>query len=280
MKRLKLDALDRPVAVLKRAQLYDSSLERLAGGRWVTMSNALNRAAHGLTLAEKRLLMLAMSKLDSRAPVTPDLVVRTKITAAEYAEAFEVEPTTAYAALAAAGKALYKRSITFFVPAHKRLGKPLQPTMVQMRWVGSAKYQAHEGWIDIAWWPELMHQLMGQRRHFTSYQLKQATALRSAYSWRLLELLTRYEAKGKGWAEFTVEDFAVSMDATEKQKQNFAAIRRKIIEPAVAELSAKDGWIIDWQAIKAGKKVDRVRFDFGRNPNHVPAADPQGSLPF
>lgn len=34
----------------------------------VTMSNALVRAGHGLTLAEKRVVMLAVSKLDSRAP--------------------------------------------------------------------------------------------------------------------------------------------------------------------------------------------------------------------
>ena len=34
---------------------YDAaSLDRPAGERWVTMSNALTRAAHGLTLGEKR----------------------------------------------------------------------------------------------------------------------------------------------------------------------------------------------------------------------------------
>jgi plasmid replication initiation protein len=68
-----------------------------------------------------------------------------------------------------------------------------------------------------------------------------------------------------------VEDFGFAMDATPKQKENFAKIRSQIIEPAIRELTAKDGWLIDWKQIKAGRRVVSVRFDFKRNP--------QGSLP-
>ena len=115
--------------------------ERLPRDRWVTMSNALTRAAHGLTLAEKRIVASAVSKLDSRRVLPPGEVPRTRITAMEYAETFEVDLDTAYDQLQEAAKQLYKRSITFYEPAHKRNGKPLPPTMVQMRWVGSVKYQ-------------------------------------------------------------------------------------------------------------------------------------------
>lgn len=79
-----------------------------------------------------------------------------------------------------------------------------------------------------------------------------------------LELMTQYASIG--WMEFTVEDFGASMDATDKQKADFAAIRRKIIEPAVRELTEKDGWLIEWKPIKKGRKVAKLRFDFKRNP--------------
>jgi plasmid replication initiation protein len=39
----------------------------------------------------------------------------------------------------------------------------------------------------------------------------------------------------------------------------------------VHELNEKDGWLIDWEPIKAGRKVKAVRFTFER--------DPQGRLP-
>ena len=244
---------------------YDpNDLDRPAGERLVTMSNALTRAGHGLTHAEKRLVMMAVSKLDSGKPIRPGEVPTTRITAAEYAEAAECGMPTAYEALRDAAKALYGRSITFYEPAHRRRGKPLPPTQVQMRWIGSAKYQKGEGWVELAWWPALMRHLVGLKAQFTSYQLQQASALRSMYSWRLLELLTRFE--GTGWAEYTIEDFAAAMDATPKQAANFAKIRTKIIEPAVKELADKDGWLIHWRPIKAGRKVAAVRFEFRRDP--------------
>ena len=247
----------------------DKTDKPLSANNWVTFSNVLARAAHGLSLGEKRLLMLAISKLDSRAVLPTGSVPTTRIRAIEYAELFEVDPKTAYETLRDAAKALYKRSITFFEPAFKRNGKPLPDTIVTMRWIGQAHYQVGEGWIDLKWWPGVLPGLTGLRKRFTSYQLKQASALRSTYSWKLLELLMQYE--NKGWAEYTVEDFAASMEATPKQRQNFASIRRKIIEPAVAELTQKDGWTINWQQIKAGRRVTKVRFDFSR--------DPQGRLP-
>ena len=115
-----------------------------------------------------------------------------------------------------------------------------------------------------AWWPDLLRHLLGLKKQFTTYQLQQASALRSAYSWKLLELLMRF--KDSGHAEYAIEDFCASMDATEKQRSDFNNIRRRMIEPAVKELQEKDGWLIQWHPIKAGRKVVGLRFDFMRNP--------------
>lgn len=253
-----------------KADGYDvADQDRPAGERLVTMSNALTRAGHGLTLAEKRIVAAAVSKLDSRKVLAPGEAPTTRITAAEYAETFGVSVDVAYEQLKDAAKHLYDRSITFYEPAFKRGGKPLPPTKVQMRWVGQVHYQDGEGWVELYWWHKLLPHLMGLRKQFTSYQLQQASALRSGYSWKLLELLMRFESTGR--AEYTIEDFCASMDATEKQAADFAKIRTKIIEPAVKELKEKDGWLIQWQPIKAGRKVAAVRFNFMRNP--------QGRLP-
>jgi len=244
---------------------YDAlSLERSSGERWVNMKNALTRAGQGLSLSEKRLVMLAVSKLDSKPKVRIDQLPVTRVTAAEYAELFDLDIDTAYTQLQTTAKALYNRSITIFEPAHKRKGKPITQTRIDMRWVGRCTYHKKEGWVELAWWHELIGYLTGIERQFTSYQLSQASALRSMYSWRLLELLMRFESTG--WAEYTIEDFATSMDATPKMRDDFAKIRTKIIEPAVLELIQKDGWIIKWTPIKAGRKVAKVRFEFKRNP--------------
>lgn len=250
----------------KRLSEYGNKpiFERPPRDRWVTMDNALNRAGHGLTLAEKRIVVLAVSKIDSARPVNPMQPPKTKISAAEYVEFCGVDSDTAYDQLKSAASNLYNRSITFFEPANKRNGKALKPARHVMRWVGEAIYHEGEGWVELHWWPALVPSLFGLKQNFTSYQLHQASALRSAYSWRLLELLMRFESSG--WAEYTIEDFAASMDATAKMRENFNNIKRRIIEPAVKELTEKDDWLIDWRPIKKGRRVVCLRFEFKRNP--------------
>jgi plasmid replication initiation protein len=247
-----------------------------SGRRWVTMSNALARAAHGLTLPEKRIMLMASATLDSRKPLGPGEAPKTRIAATDYAATFGLDDATAYNQLQAAAKTLYKRSVTFFEAAHRRKGKPLQPTEVHIRWVGRCTYAKGEGWVEVAWWHEILPHLTGLKRQFTTYQLEQASALRSVYSWKLLELLMRWAnspdaKKGNGWAEYSVEDFTESMQAQPSHRANFGKLRTKIIEPAVKELTEKDGWLINWEPIKKGRKVAAVRFEFRR--------DPQGRLP-
>ena len=251
-------------AIAKIENYAPADLDREAGQRWVTMSNAMNRASHGLTLVEKRILMSAIAQLDSARNPRPGECPVVQIKAADYAATFGLDPNISYEQLQTGAKHLYERSITFFESAYNRKGVPLlKGKVITMRWVGQADYKKNEGCIELHFWHAVVPHLMGLKKAFTSYQLQQASALRSVYSWRLLELLMRF--KVTGWAEYEIDDFCMSMGATEKQKENFAAIRRKIIEPAVAELIAKDGWLIEWSAIKTGRKVTAVRFDFKRN---------------
>ena len=60
------------------------------------------------------------------------------------------------------------------------------------------------------------------------------------------------------------------MEATESYKTNFQLLRKRVIEPAIKELTEKDGWLIEWEVRKRGRKVVTLLFKFQRNP--------QGSL--
>ncbi len=260
---------------LHKAENYElDNPNRPAGERYVSMSNALTRSGHGLTLAEKRIVAAAVSKLDSKRPPKHGESPIVRLTAAEYAETFEVDTNTAYGQLASAAEHLYSRSITFFEPAERRKGKPIKKHV--MRWVGRATYHQNEGWVELHLWHEVVPHLMGLSKNFTQYQLLQTTALRSAYSWRLLELLMRY--KKTGWTQIDIDDFAIGMDATEKQRADFAKLRTKIIEPAVKELVEKDNWVIEWKAIKAGRKVVAVHFAFHKNPQEKLSLDEPNDL--
>lgn len=228
----------------------------------VSLHNALVRSGQGLTLAEKRLVMLAIAKMDSVRSVSPanvGLFPPSKVTAKEYAEEYALDVNTAYAALAQAAKNLYNRSINYVEKAN---GKGRVHTFI--RWVYEARYYEQQGWIELKWAPSIVPALTGLKKNFTTYKLKQASALRSVHSWRFLELFTQFE--GTGWLEYKVAAFCKLMDATPKQKADFGKVRTQIIEPALKELREKDGWLIVANYEKLGRKVDKVRFEFKRDP--------------
>jgi plasmid replication initiation protein len=249
------DAMD---ALLAEAGPAAAAAQSALSERHVNMSNVLIRAAQGLTLAEKRIVACCVSKIDSkRMPdMTKPLVAR--ISALEFAETFNIDPTTAYEELKAAETALAERWIRYEKPG------PKGPKQEKMRWVGRATYSKGEGWIELAFWHEVVPHLVALRERFTSYKLSQAAALRSIFSWRLLELFAQFRATGL--LRIDIEEFAHAMDASESCRKNFKDMRRRIIEPAVKELTEKDGYQIEWTVQKAGRKVIGLEFRFGADP--------------
>ena len=49
-------------------------------------------------------------------------------------------------------------------------------------------------------------------------------------------------------------------------------MQRRSIDPAVQELTGKDGGLIQWEAIEAGRKMKSVRFTFMRDPQGTAAS--------
>lgn len=223
---------------------------------YVNMSNELVRSAHGLTLGEKRLLMLAVARLDSVGSASPENMV-TRIDVSDFAKEFDVTPQTAYEEVKSAAEQLMNRYIRFF---HKDKDGALIET--RMQWVGEANYKQSEGWVEIAFWHRLSPMLFELKEQFTSYKLSRAGGLRSVYSWRLFELLMQYKTTGK--LKISVDDFANAMDAPETYRKDFGAMKRRVLEPAVKEIKEKDGLNAMWQPVKAGRKVKELIFTFPR----------------
>lgn len=249
--------ITRRVSQLANLKHAEEGRELVLGDRHVNMSNALIRSAQGLSLVEKRVMAATVAKLDSVRMWTPEKM-RVRLTATEYAEAFDVDPTSAYEQLKGAAEKLFHRYARWEEPGKRG------PIVTKVHWVGSIKYHEGEGWIELCFHHEIAPHLFMLRSKFTSYKLSQATALRSLYSWRLLELLMQF--KNKGELHITIEDFAGAMEAPETYRANFAQLRRFVVEPAIKELTTKDGMIITWEPTKKGRRVAALHFKFKQDP--------------
>lgn len=230
----------------------------------VNMSNALVRAAHSLSLGEKRIISSCIAKLDSTKSDGGFSKGVVRLSALEYAETFDIDPRTAYEQLKDAGDSLFHRYIRIVVDT------PKGQKETKYRWVGDVTYHHGEGWIELGFTqkvaPHLVNLLKGE---YTSYKLKQASALRSIYSWRLFELLTQY--RGTGWLKIPIDDFAHALDVPESCRKDFFNLRKRVLEPAINELATKNNLIVQCEPQRSGRKVVALEFKF--------KADPQGRLP-
>lgn len=233
--------------------------QEVSAERHVTLSNVLVRAAQGLTLAEKRIMSACISQLDSRRRPDPYKPLTVKLYAHDFAETFDIHPDTAYDELQSAAKVLRDRLIRYEnpeAPKHRRV--------VEMRWVGRVTYAKGEGWLELAFWHEVVPHLVMLREKFTTYRLSQAAGLRSLYSWRLLELLMQF--KSTGLVRIPIEEFWAAVEAPASCRNDFGRLRVRVIEPAVKELGEKDGLLIEWERSREGRKVVGLEFRFSPNP--------------
>lgn len=223
----------------------------------IKIPHSITQSAQGLTLVEKRLVFAAVAKAGRNFA---DEII---ITAAEYAATYEmVDVDLAYVQLKAAAKNLRKRYFTLHEKHRKGVMK------WEINWMAAVGYEDGTGRVGLQFGERVVPYLENLKRKFTLYKLKQAGAIRSVYSWRLLELM---EQQSSGVINsMSVKDFCFIMEVPEAYKANFKDIRSKIIEPAIKELEKTDGWNIKVTYTKLGRKVDKLTFKF--------AKDPQGNL--
>lgn len=231
------------------------------GDRQVTMANSIVRASHNLNLSEKRMIAAALAASDTTdgRALTDERFWTVKLSAMEYAETFGISLDTAYEQLSDGADKLLTKLIVRSADA----GRGRAGNEIKHQWLMRAQYSKGRGTVTITWHPDVRPFLFCLREEFTTYKLKYAAALRSVYSWRLFENLKSWNGRGS-WTP-TLEQFNHWMDTPQNYRDNFKELRRRVIEPAVKELTEKNGLIIEWEPTKEGRKVVGLVFKFRQN---------------
>jgi plasmid replication initiation protein len=232
--------------------IFNSSLEEE-----IRVSNTLIRGAHSLSLSEKRIIFLCLSKLNQNCLI--DGRYKFKLTAKDFSKSFEIDLDTAYSQLKSAKRLM------------KKIAKTIEETPEGKKehmyvWVSGVTYHHGEGWVEIGFSQEMTPHLfeIHLSSGFTSYYLKQTSALRSVYAWRLFELMMQF--KKTGLLRISIEDFYYAMEAPTSCRKDFFNLKKRIIEPAVKELSEKNNMKIVWESKKKdGRKVTGLEFRFKKN---------------
>ena len=224
----------------------------------VSQSNSLLTASQKLTLNEKRLVMAAISKLNPKKALPKQGI---RVYASEMSETFGMDDKSAYRELQQAGRRLIRRIWTI----KGRSPVNGKPSVIERHWVIEAEYQEGEGWVSIVFHPKTEPFLSALAGNYTKYRLGSASALRSLYSWRMLENMHRYGKAGENgvergiWSVY-IDDFHEIMDTPPSLRDNFARLRKRVIDTAMKEL--KKDWKIRLTTKKRGRRIATLIFEF------------------
>lgn len=222
----------------------------------VYKSNDLIQASYKLSLIEQRILLCCIGKVDSRKPAHMQ-ENRFRLSVAEYLERFpDANRNNAYRDLRDAAVDLFRREV--------KITKGKKTSLIH--WCSEATYHDGEGWVELAFTPQIAPYLTALGPKFTKYEIAQIAHLRSAYSLRLFEMLMQF--KSTGALNVELEKF---VNWLQLPYERYADIKRRVIDVAVQEINAKSNMRVEWKAIKQGRSVARLLFTFKE--------EPQGKLP-
>ena len=231
----------------------------------VVKTNQLNQALQTLSLAEVRIIQLAI--VDARETATglsTDKPLR--IDATRYAEAFSTSRQNAYARMKEAEENLFNRRFTYL----DNNGKP-----IKSRWLQQVQYHDGEGAIDLVFTVAVVEgisRINGLEQFFTSYLLEQTTQFDSVYSVRLYELLTQWRS-AKTTPCFDLERFRGQMGLGINEYKAMCDFKKRVLDLAVSEINDKSDLKVKYKNVKEGRRIAGFTFTVHEKPK--PKADKQ-----
>ena len=170
----------------------------------VVKSNTLINASYSLTLAEQRLIGLAIVKANNQHKEV-DTNTMLVVTAAEYVDMFKVDRAAAYMALKDASERLFSRYFTYDIYSReygkeydlkppKKLSTSDDLIKVKSRWVQKIAYRERSGAVYFQFSTDLIPLITNLKEYFTSYYLSQTADFSSSYATRLFELLMQWKS--------------------------------------------------------------------------------------
>jgi len=130
--------------------------------------------------------------------------------------------------------------------------------ITQLSWLSSATYLEGKGTVELCFDPALRPFLLRLKERFTSYRLREIIQLKSSFSIRIYELLKQFEKIGT--RTFPLSDLKTILGIDKKQYRPYANFKMKVLLVAQAELNEKTDISFDFEEIKVGRGVGKIRF--------------------
>lgn len=210
----------------------------------VTQSNHLVQARYNLPLAEQRLVLTMISKIQ---PDDEDFKPY-RISVSELSEFLGIDKGSAYRECKKTTENLLKRVLSI----------EESDGLLQTNWVSSAKYIDGSGMVNLSFDPLLKPYLLQLKSNFTSCKLEMLLSFKSQYTVRMYTLLKQYERLKE--REVDVNELRELLGLRKDQHIEYSNFKNNILKVTQKELTEKADLYFEFDEIKYGRRVGAIRF--------------------
>lgn len=219
----------------------------------ITKSNKLIEASFRLSVQEKRLMYLLITKINKSDEEFKEYIFPIN----EIKEFLGVTGERYYSELQIITRDLLSKVLTI---------KEENGTL-QVNWLSSAKYFEKEGKLELCFSPKMKPYLLQIQPGFTQFVIENVISLKSFYSVRIYELLKQFEKLKT--RTIAIEELKETLQ-TEKSYDLYSAFKQKIILVAQKEINSKTDISFEFEEIKDSRKVVAIKFTIINKPEIFP----------
>lgn len=220
----------------------------------IFQDNKLIEAKYNISLQEKRLLVIAISKTQT----TNGKIDKVTVSCDEVIEhcGLSKDPGSLYVELKKLASKI--RSRTLIV---RKLENP--GGFLCTGWVNEIEYYEKKGLIEIQFSNCIVNLITHIKDNFTIIPIAQTLGLSSIYAMRLFELLKQYEKIGE--RKISVSELRSYFSLSENKLKSYKDFKRDTILIAQREINSKTDIRFDFYEIKQSKKVVEIVFEIHQN---------------
>ena len=220
----------------------------------VVKSNRLIEASYRLTLAEQRIILLAITEA-RRTQTGLSEANLLAIRAVDYAEMFDVPENLAYMQIKEAAQTLFSRYVVLY-DINPKTGKQ---DKITVRWVSSVRYASGTGTIYLRFSHDMVPYITRLEAEFTRYKLEKVANMSSAYAIRLYELLIQWGSVGQREIEL---DWLKKTLMVDKDYPRMFDFKKRVVDIALAQINEFSDLTASYTQRKTGRNVTHLTFSF------------------
>ena len=220
----------------------------------IVQHNHLIEARYNLSLQEKRL----MCWLASQVKPSDEDFKEHELSIREFAELVDVKGDHLYKTLDTITHKLMQKIITIRMMDKKGFMKAAL--------LGGAKYFEGEGILKLSFHPYLKPYMLQLKERFTKVNLGDIMGLKSVHAMRIYELVKQYESIVERKIQLT--ELRECCGVADNQYKKFNNFKKDVLERSKKEINAKTDLLIDYEEIKASRKITAIKFTIKRNSEY------------